>query len=86
VPDFIARIDDGHRPADFLNLIVEVTGKRDDAKVSKAGRKAGLYVLKGRRSVMAEKPKARRVPVDSPRHKDKRRNIPTEELRGFMSE
>src|SRR4030042_1872031 len=34
---------------------------------------------------MAGKEKAKVVTTDSPRHKDKRRNIPTEELRGFLS-
>src|SRR4030043_1408873 len=34
---------------------------------------------------MAGKEKAKRVPIDSLRHKDKRRNMPTEELRGFLS-
>jgi adenine-specific DNA-methyltransferase len=34
---------------------------------------------------MADKAKEKRVPIDSLRHKDKRRNIPTEELRGFLS-
>jgi adenine-specific DNA-methyltransferase len=36
--------------------------------------------------MMAEKPKPRKVSVDSLKHKDKRKNIPTEELRGFLSE
>jgi type III restriction enzyme len=39
MPDFIARIDDGHGREDALNLIVEVSGQRDkdkDAKVSTA--------------------------------------------------
>ena len=35
---------------------------------------------------MADKAKEKRVPIDSLRHKDKRRNIPTEELRGFLSQ
>ncbi len=34
---------------------------------------------------MAGKEKEKRVPIDSLRHKDKRRNIPTEELRGFLA-
>ena len=32
LPDFIARIDDGHGRADPLNLIIEVTGDKDAAK------------------------------------------------------
>ena len=39
MPDFIARVDDGHGREDLLNLIVEVSGQRDkdkDAKVSTA--------------------------------------------------
>jgi adenine-specific DNA-methyltransferase len=33
----------------------------------------------------ASRSEARQVPIDSLRHQDKRRNIPTEELRGFLS-
>jgi type III restriction enzyme len=39
MPDFIARVDDGHGREDLLNLIIEVSGQRDkdkDAKVSTA--------------------------------------------------
>ena len=38
-PDFIVRIDDGHGPADLLNLILECTGQKQkdkDAKVTTA--------------------------------------------------
>ena len=35
---------------------------------------------------MALKKNARQVPIDSVKHKDKRRNIPTDELRKFMTE
>jgi type III restriction enzyme len=36
LPDFIVRVDDGHGPADLLNLVVEVKGyRREDAKMKK---------------------------------------------------
>jgi len=35
---------------------------------------------------MAIKKNGRQVPIDSVKHKDKRKNIPTEELRGFVKE
>jgi type III restriction enzyme len=34
-PDFIVRINDGHGPEDPLNLILEVTGARDEKKIAK---------------------------------------------------
>lgn len=37
LPDFIVRLDDGHGPADPLNLIVEIKGyRREDAKEKKS--------------------------------------------------
>jgi type III restriction enzyme len=37
LPDFIVRVDDGHGPADPLNLVVEIKGyRREDAKEKKA--------------------------------------------------
>jgi type III restriction enzyme len=40
IPDFIASIDDGHGPADLLNLIIEVSGekKRDKARKAETAR------------------------------------------------
>ncbi len=35
VPDFIACIDDGHRPDDLLNLLIEVTGEKKKDKAAK---------------------------------------------------
>jgi type III restriction enzyme len=36
LPDFIVRVEDGHGPADLLNLVVEVKGyRREDAKMKK---------------------------------------------------
>ncbi|MBN2020960.1 MAG: site-specific DNA-methyltransferase [Sedimentisphaerales bacterium] len=35
---------------------------------------------------MAKKKNGRQVPIESVKHKDKRKNIPTEELRGFVKE
>jgi type III restriction enzyme len=35
LPDFIVRVDDGRGKNDPLNLVLEVTGQRDDAKVAK---------------------------------------------------
>ncbi|MGH7721966.1 MAG: BPTD_3080 family restriction endonuclease [Candidatus Dormibacteria bacterium] len=43
-PDFIARVDDGRGPEDALNLLVEVTGERRDAKEAKAATAAALWV------------------------------------------
>jgi len=34
-PDFLVAIDDGHSPSDPLNLIIEVSGERDEMKVQK---------------------------------------------------
>jgi type III restriction enzyme len=44
VPDFIVRMDDGHGPDDPLNLIVEVTGARGEAKEAKVGTARTLWV------------------------------------------
>ena len=44
LPDFIARVDNGRGRNDFLNLILEVTGKRDDAKVAKTDTARALWV------------------------------------------
>ena len=35
---------------------------------------------------MAARKKDKQAPIDSLKHKDKRKNIPTEELRGFVKE
>ena len=44
LPDFIACCDDGHGPEDLLNLVVEVSGQRDDAKVTKTYTARELWV------------------------------------------
>ncbi len=48
VPDFIARLDDGNGPDDLLNLIVEVSGKKDGKegakKASKVSTARNLWV------------------------------------------
>jgi type III restriction enzyme len=44
LPDFIARVDDGHGPDDLLNLIVEVSGKPDKAKPTKVATARTLWV------------------------------------------
>jgi type III restriction enzyme len=37
LPDFIVRVEDGHGPADPLNLVVEIKGyRREDAKEKKS--------------------------------------------------
>jgi len=44
IPDFIACIDDGHGPADLLNLIVEVTGEKKKDKAAKVATARTLWV------------------------------------------
>ena len=44
IPDFVACIDDGHRPSDPLNLIVEVTGEKDKSKAAKVATARTLWV------------------------------------------
>ena len=44
IPDFIACIDDGRGDGDLLHLVVEVTGKSDDAKAAKAAAARELWV------------------------------------------
>jgi type III restriction enzyme len=44
VPDFVACIDDGHGPDDLLNVIIEVTGKKDKAKAAKTSTARELWV------------------------------------------
>ncbi len=44
VPDFIAGIDDGLGPDDLLNLVIEVTGQRTDAKAEKVATTRDLWV------------------------------------------
>jgi type III restriction enzyme len=44
IPDFIACIDDGHGPDDFLNLIVEVTGEKKKDKAAKVSTARTLWV------------------------------------------
>ncbi len=44
VPDFIARIDDGHGPEDLLNLILEVSGKPTQDKPVKVATARTLWV------------------------------------------
>ena len=44
LPDFIACIDDGHGKGDLLNLIVEVTGKKDKEKEAKVSTAHTLWV------------------------------------------
>jgi len=44
LPDFIARIEDGHGKEDLLNLVIEVTGKRDAAKEAKVDTARTLWV------------------------------------------
>ncbi len=43
-PDFIARTNDGHGPKDPLNLILEVTGARDEKKATKVSTAQDLWV------------------------------------------
>jgi type III restriction enzyme len=44
MPDFIARIDDGHGGENRLNLIVEVTGAKDKDKEAKVSTARTLWV------------------------------------------
>lgn len=44
LPDFIAKIDDGHGPDDLLNLIIEVSGERRDDKDAKVATMESLWV------------------------------------------
>ena len=44
IPDFIACLDDGHGEGDLLHLVVEVTGKSDDAKAAKVAAARELWV------------------------------------------
>jgi len=44
IPDFIVRINDGQGKGDFLNLIVEVTGKKDRDKEAKVTTGKNLWV------------------------------------------
>ena len=44
IPDFIARLDDGHGRDDPLNLIIEVTGERDKDKAAKVSTARDLWV------------------------------------------
>ena len=44
IPDFIARLDDGHGPDDLLNLIVEVSGAAKADKAAKVATARTLWV------------------------------------------
>jgi len=44
IPDIIACLDDGHGPADLLNLIVEVTGEKKKDKAAKVATARMLWV------------------------------------------
>ena len=44
VPDFIACVDDGHGPADLLNLIIEVSGEGRKDKATKVATARTLWV------------------------------------------
>jgi hypothetical protein len=44
LPDFLARVDDGRGQEDPLNLIVEVSGKRDAEKAAKVATARNLWV------------------------------------------
>lgn len=44
VPDFIVRIDDGHGPDDFLNLVVEISGYPGGNKAEKKGTMDAYWV------------------------------------------
>ena len=44
IPDFIVRLDDGHGPADPLNLILEVTGDEKREKAAKVSTAKTLWV------------------------------------------
>ena len=43
-PDFIVRIDDGHGPADLLNLILECTGQKKKDKEAKVTTAQTLWI------------------------------------------
>ena len=43
MPDFVARIDDGHGPGDLLNLLIEVTGMRGRPKEAKVDTARDLW-------------------------------------------
>ena len=44
IPDFIARMDDGHGADDPLNLILEVTGEKKKDKAAKVATAKSLWV------------------------------------------
>ncbi len=44
VPDFIARIDDGHGADDLLNLIIEVSGARPKDKERRSSTARDLWI------------------------------------------
>jgi type III restriction enzyme len=44
IPDFIACVEDGHGPADLLNLIVEVTGEKKKDKAAKVSAVRSLWI------------------------------------------
>ncbi len=44
IPDFIARIDDGHGAEDLLNLIIEVTGEKKKDKAAKVATARTLWI------------------------------------------
>jgi type III restriction enzyme len=44
IPDFIARLDDGHGKDDPLNLIVEVTGEKDKEKEAKVSTARNFWI------------------------------------------
>ncbi|MEW5765554.1 MAG: BPTD_3080 family restriction endonuclease [Acidobacteriota bacterium] len=44
LPDFIARVRDGHGDGDLLNLIIEVTGEKERDKEAKVGTARALWV------------------------------------------
>lgn len=44
LPDFLARVDDGRGPDDPLNLIIEVSGRRDEEKAAKVATARNLWV------------------------------------------
>jgi len=43
-PDFVARLDDGHGPADLLSLLIEVTGEKKRDKEAKVATARTLWV------------------------------------------
>ena len=44
LPDFAARVDDGHGPADLLSLLIEVTGEKKQDKEAKVATARTLWV------------------------------------------